>query len=155
MQTLNVDVGTIKPIITSISPTTVGAGSDAFELTILGSNFVAGAQVFLVADSLPITFFSSTEIHVTVPALDIRTAGALVVNVTNPGNLSADNPPSLTVTAPVYLIQNIAPTEIFQGGPTVDVVIFGDNIPTDKSIVVTMNGAALPTGVSVKSTNTG
>jgi len=80
----------------------------------------------------------------------IRTAGTSAINVVNPGGVQSDAGTNLTVTAAVYLIQDIAPKEVFRHGPTVDVEIFGNNIPTDKSIVVKMNGADLPTGVSVK-----
>jgi len=151
--TLNVDVTNTKPTITSISPDTVGAGTDNFTLTINGTDFVAGAQVLFVATSLKITFFSTTQIQVIVTSDLIRTAGSFGITVENPGGVASD-PVNLTVTAPVYLIQNIAPTEVFQNGPTVDVVIFGNNIPTatdSTGVTVTLNGAALPTEITVKS----
>lgn len=152
MQTLNVGVTNTTPVITSITPSTVSAGIDDFIMTIVGHDFVPGAQVTVGATTVGIISFSDTLLRVVVPTNAIRTAGNLPVIVTNPGNVASTDGTQLVVTAPVYLIQSISPQEVIQGGPTVEVEIFGDNIPTDNSIQITLNGAALPTGVTVKST---
>ena len=151
--TLNVDVTNTKPVITSISPDTVSAGIDDFTLTINGTDFVPSAQVLFVNTALQITFFSTTQIKAIVPSSLIRNAGTFAITVQNPGGVRSDAGTNLTVTSPVYLIQNMAPTEVFQNGPTVDLVVFGDNIPTatdSTGVVVTLNGAPLPTGITVK-----
>jgi len=133
MKTLNVDVTNTKPVIDSISPSSVGAGTDSFTLTVLGHDFIPGAQVLFVATPLRITFFSGTEIHAIITSDLIRTAGTSAINVVNPGGVQSDAGTNLTVTAAVYLIQDIAPKEVFRHGPTVDVEIFGNNIPPTRA----------------------
>ena len=67
------------PVVTAISPTSVTAGN--VTLTVTGSKFVNGAQVFLAGAGLQTTFNSSTQLTATGTA---STAGAIPVTVQNP-----------------------------------------------------------------------
>ena len=67
------------PAVTAISPTSVNAGN--FTLTVTGSKFVNGAQVFLGGTALQTMFNSSTQLTATGNA---GTAGAIPVTVQNP-----------------------------------------------------------------------
>lgn len=65
------------PIIASISPTSVQAGSGDLELTIYGSGFVDGTtNVWNTTGLLP-TSRTETEIHVTIPAEFLQTTADL------------------------------------------------------------------------------
>jgi len=68
------------PSITSITPTPLAPG--AFTLTVNGSRFVNGAQVFWNTTALPTTFISSTRLTATGNAT--QTGGA-AITVDNPG----------------------------------------------------------------------
>ena len=77
------------PVIDSLSPATVKAGSPAFTLTINGSGFgdTAGAGVIWNgADrTASTTWVSDSQVLVSVAAADITAEGPINVAVTNPG----------------------------------------------------------------------
>jgi hypothetical protein len=91
------------PLLQSISPTSVTAGSAAFTLTLTGADFVTNstpaqaATVFWNAGTtstmLTILSASSTQITVTVPATLVGAAGTTNVTVVNPPN-PAGTPPA-------------------------------------------------------------
>ena len=78
--------------ITSLSPASVASGSSDLTLTINGTGFapngtgnpieVVGFN-FFQGPTFPVTFVSSTEIQVTVPAADIATPGTFLLYVEN------------------------------------------------------------------------
>jgi hypothetical protein len=67
------------PVIASVSPMSVTAGS--FSITITGSDFVNGAQVELAGAALTTTFTSSTQLSATGSE---ATAGMYAITVVNP-----------------------------------------------------------------------
>jgi Tol biopolymer transport system component len=91
------------PLLQSISPTNVNAGSAAFTLTLTGANFVTNSDATQAATvswnsgttstMLTILSASSTQITVTVPANLVASAGTTSVNVVNPPN-QAGTPPA-------------------------------------------------------------
>ena len=84
------------PVIASVSPMSVTAGS--FSITITGSNFVNGAQVELAGAVLTTRFTSSTQLSATGSE---ATAGMYAITVVNPNpGSSASSAISLQVTSP-------------------------------------------------------
>jgi hypothetical protein len=91
------------PLLQSISPTNVNAGSPAFTMTLTGADFVTSTTASQAASvswnvgstSTPLTILSenSTQITVTVPANLVATAGTATVTVLNPPN-TAGTPPA-------------------------------------------------------------
>jgi WD40-like Beta Propeller Repeat len=92
------------PLLQSLNPNNIAAGSAAFTMTLTGANFVTNsdpaqaAAVFWnsTSTSLPITAGTvptSTQINVTVPASLVTAAGAANVFVVNPPN-TAGTPPA-------------------------------------------------------------
>jgi hypothetical protein len=92
------------PLLQSLNPTSITAGSAAFTLTLTGANFATNsdptqaAAVFWNSTStaLPITAGTvptSTQINVTVPASLVTAAGSANVFVVNPP-ITAGTPPS-------------------------------------------------------------
>ncbi len=94
------------PGITSISPTTVPAGSSGLTLTVNGSNFLTGATlVQFNTISLPasaVTVTSPTTLTVQVPAANLATAQTVSVDTFNPqpggGPDINPTPPTLAIT---------------------------------------------------------
>jgi hypothetical protein len=74
------------PVIASVSPMSITAGS--FSITITGSNFVSGAQVQLAGAALTTTFTSSTQLGATGSESAAGTYAITVVNP-NPGSSSS------------------------------------------------------------------
>jgi hypothetical protein len=83
--------------LTSISPAAVTAGSGSFTLTATGAGFSSGASITLNDAGLPTSFDSGTQLHATVAASAVATAGTIPVGVTNPDK-STTNTLLLTVT---------------------------------------------------------
>lgn len=92
------------PLLQSLNPNNIAAGSAAFTMTLTGANFATNsdptqaAAVFWnsTSTSLPITAGTvptSTQINVTVPASLVTAAGAANVFVVNPPN-TAGTPPA-------------------------------------------------------------
>jgi hypothetical protein len=83
------------PVLNSIAPTTVTAGS--FTITATGSGFAGGAQVLLAGSPLATTFVSSTQLTATGTA---ASAGNFAVTVSNPNpGGSISNAQNLQVTS--------------------------------------------------------
>ncbi|HWQ14385.1 MAG TPA: beta-propeller fold lactonase family protein [Roseiflexaceae bacterium] len=74
------------PAITVLSPAYATAGANgAIDLTILGSNFVEGAQAQWNGEDRPTTFVSAGELRMAVNAADLLDPGTASVQVVNPG----------------------------------------------------------------------
>jgi hypothetical protein len=72
------------PVVSSISPVSATHGAAALTLTVNGYDFNEGAQVFWNGVGLATTFVNDTQLHATVPAADLTTAGKPTVTVKNP-----------------------------------------------------------------------
>lgn len=72
------------PVILSMSPTMVAAGSDTFTLTVNGVNFETGAVVRWNGNARATTFISTTQLTATILASDVTGDGTASVTVLNP-----------------------------------------------------------------------
>lgn len=78
--------------VTSISPTSVSAGTSAFRMTVLGSGFSGSSTVQWNGTNRSTTYVSATELLAQVNAADVATTGNASITVTNPnGTSSASN----------------------------------------------------------------
>jgi uncharacterized protein (TIGR03437 family) len=94
-QSVNFAILPLVPALSSVSPSSITAGSPTFTLTAQGSNFVNGARVQWNSSPLATTFQSDTELTATVPAGLIGTQGSVAVSVVSPGGLS--NPVAFSI----------------------------------------------------------
>ena len=94
-------VNTVDPLINSLSPNTIEAGSADFALTVTGSNFKPGAVVSLNGQSLVTTYSSATSLIARVPAAAVTTVSSYPVAVTNPGGVGS---PAATLTVTPALV---------------------------------------------------
>jgi hypothetical protein len=78
------------PVLTSIAPGTVPAGSAAFTLTVTGKGFAKGSTVMwtpagaIAANALTTTYVSSTQLTAAVPAVFVANSGSAAVSVVTP-----------------------------------------------------------------------
>ena len=72
------------PTITTLSPAGKTAGDAGFNLTVNGTNFVAGSKVRWNGANLTTTYVSATKLTAVVPAADIANVGTADVTVFNP-----------------------------------------------------------------------
>jgi hypothetical protein len=77
------------PTISSISPSTIPAGSTDTTVTINGANFTADASVKFAGVTVASSFVSSTRLTAVVSATLVTQAGTKTVTVTVPGAVSA------------------------------------------------------------------
>ncbi|HTF66437.1 MAG TPA: choice-of-anchor D domain-containing protein [Edaphobacter sp.] len=72
------------PALTGLSPSSATVGSGALTLTLNGSNFLTGSTVSWNGTTLPVTYVSSTQLNVSIPASDLTQSGTAKLAVTNP-----------------------------------------------------------------------
>lgn len=73
------------PSAASLSPAIIVAGSEAFTLTVNGTDFVPGASVNWNGTALPTTYVSSSQLTAEVDASNVATMGWDWVSISNPG----------------------------------------------------------------------
>jgi hypothetical protein len=78
------------PVVTSVSPSSVSAGSPAFMLSVTGNNFQPQAVVSWNASALTTTYTSTSTLSAAVPA-NLAATGVI-------GNITVTNPDSQTST---------------------------------------------------------
>lgn len=128
---VNFTYNAVTPTVSSISPNS-GPTAGGTQVTITGSNFLAGALVlFGTASASSATVVSSTQIQAVAPA---NAAGPVNVTVENPGNVSSSNSGAYT-----YVSSSSGPPTITSVSPT--------SGPAGTQITVT--GTNFETGVTV------
>jgi hypothetical protein len=80
----------LPPVISSLSPSSIAAGSPQFPLSVNGSQFLSGAVVFFNGAQLATTFVNSGLLTATVPANLVTTGGFVPVMVANPGGTNSN-----------------------------------------------------------------
>ncbi|HKN61045.1 MAG TPA: hypothetical protein VJW93_07710 [Candidatus Acidoferrales bacterium] len=109
------------PSISSLSPTSVQAGSSEFTLFIIGSNFVAQSTVTINGLNRAPTVVNSTELEVQMGPSDVAIAGQVQIAVVNPEGPStapgggSSTPFNLPVTNPVPIVTSITPATFTAG----------------------------------------
>lgn len=102
------------PTTSQITPNEVVAGAPDTAVTITGTNFVSNSIVLFGATELTPSAVNSTQISVTIPAVNLASAATVNVAVRNPGNQNS-NAQTFTITAPppaptlTLLSPNVAP----------------------------------------------
>jgi hypothetical protein len=150
----------IAPIITSLRPFSVQAGSGSFILTINGSNFVSGATVQFMVNGLTPTLtpfaISSNVIQVVVPANLVTTAGNANVTVSQvvngnfvTSNVAIFNITPFSTTSPV--ITSLSPSSVQAGSSSTFVTVNGFNFVAGATVQFSVNGSTFtlrPTSIS-------
>ena len=105
--TVQLTVGSVNPApqLTGLSPTSVGAGSKPFTLTVSGTSFVAGAQVFLAGTALSTGVSSATTAIAAVPDTLVVNPGSYPILIVDP---QPGGGPSATLTFDVVADAGIA-----------------------------------------------
>jgi len=133
------------PAITSLSPSTVMAGSAGFQLVITGQNFVNASVVTVNGDNRATTYVSTTSLETDLQPGDVAMAGTVQIVVTNPpgpasGPGGTSSPVSLIVKNPVPTINSLSPTSLAAGTTaTTAVTITGSSFVPNS--VIQIDGA--------------
>jgi hypothetical protein len=95
------------PSLTSISPTSIRAGSTAFNLIVSGSNFISGSIVQWGGYTRTTTYLSATRLSAAIPATDLTTPGSFAITVYNPtpgGGTSSSLFFNVTTASPISIL---------------------------------------------------
>src|SRR5262245_26714265 len=136
------------PLVRSISPTSVAAGSSGPAITLNGNNFFVDSQVLFNGSSRPTTFVSGTQIIVQLSNADVAQAGTDTLTVSNANEGGwVSSPVNFTVTGsappPSPTLSAISPTSAVAGSGPVTLTATGSNFVS--SSVVQVNGASRAT----------
>ena len=122
------------PVISSISPNLVEAGSGVFTLTVNGTGFDAGSTVNLGGAALTTTYVSGTQLTASVPAAAVASYGWAPVTVSNssPGGGNSAVAP-LTIYAVVNVPANAIlfdpfSQQIYASVPSASTTVTGNSI---------------------------
>jgi trimeric autotransporter adhesin len=133
------------PLITSVAPMSVPAGSAAMTLTVTGSGFLSTSVVRVNGTASPTTYVSPTELTATVPASDLVTGAVLQIAVSNGSTSTASNASAaaLEVDNPVPVITGSSPLGFLSGATPTSVTVTGSGFVP--ATVVQVNGTARAT----------
>jgi hypothetical protein len=142
-QSSNVQVLAVAstPVINSLEPAAMVAGSAAFTLTVVGSGFVSGAVVKLGGTALPTTFQSANELTAQVTAAQVAAIASLSFTVSNPNGTTSDGQTLAVTAAPA--ISSLQPTSVSAVSAAFALVVRGTGFVSGSS--VELNGAPLST----------
>jgi hypothetical protein len=132
------------PTVTSISPTTVTAGSGNLTLTVNGSGFLSTTTVQVGGAAEQTAYVSGTQVTATIPASQLASGAQLPVIALNGSSSSGSGTPvNLQVTNPSPTITSVAPNVVLAGAASQAIVVTGTGFVPSTQIQV--NGTARTT----------
>lgn len=142
-QTSNVQILAVAstPVVNSLEPAALDAGSVAFTLTVIGSGFVSGAVVKLGGVPLPTAFQSASKLTVQITAAQVAAVGSLSFTVSNPNGRTSNGQTLVVTAAPA--ISSLQPTSATAGTAAFALVVRGTGFVSGSSIE--LNGTPLST----------
>lgn len=138
--------GVLAPTLSSITPTTVQAGSGAFTLTATGTNFASGTTILWDGVSLSTTVSSATQLTAKVSANQIANAGTISIRVMK-ADTTTSGTLSLTITGGStggsFSLTAISPSAVAAGNPDFTLTATGTGFVSGAAI--TLNRTAITT----------
>ena len=125
------------PVVTSLSPSTILAGSARTSVTVRGSGFVESSVVQVNGLAQATTYRQRSELVVEVPAELLVAADELAIRVVNPapgGGTSAAAP--LVIVNPVPVLARLAPAWLVEGSPSQTLTLVGSGLTPDSRVLV-------------------
>jgi len=135
---------TTPPAVTSISPTTVMAGSGPLTLTVNGTGFQSTTTI-QAGDVAEVTsYVSATEVTATLTAEQLASGGQLpIIALNGTASSGSGTAINLSVTNPAPVISLLTPTVLTTGGAPATLAVTGTGfVPTT---VVDVNGSGRAT----------
>lgn len=125
------------PVVLSIDPQNVVAGTAAFTLTVNGAanTFVSGATVRVNGSARNTSFVSASQLTATITASDIFNAGTLQITATNPGTLPS-SALALTVFPNSPTISSIDPALVSTQTAPLTLTVNGQNFASTATVMV-------------------
>ena len=128
-------------VLSALDPASAVAGAADMDITLTGSGFVDGAQVFLgAAQLLSSTVTSASQMTATLPASALVQAAVLNISVSNP-YADPSNALDFTVHHPAPELTSLAPDFATAGDGDVSLLLTGQNFSASSSVL--WNGVVL------------
>ena len=132
-----IDAPNPTPSISSLSPSSVTAGSAAQTLTINGSGFISSSAVIFSGMSRPTTFVNAGQLTFQVTAADQATAGTVGLAVVNPApGGGSSSTVTLTVDNSAPTITSFSPASTTAGQDSVMLTINGSGFIQNSAVAV-------------------
>ena len=133
------------PILTSIDPTSIVAGSPGFTLTVTGASFVPESVVRWDSTNLATTFVSESQLTAVVPASLVATKGTVNITVYSHGapGTGQSNALQFGVLSPLPALTSLNKTMAMAGDGAFNLELTGSNFVP--SSVARWNGTDLAT----------
>lgn len=130
-----------SPSVSSLSPSSLPAGSAGQALTVNGSNFLSTVTATYNGVAHTVTFVSNSQVTIQLGAADLATPGAFPVIVTNPApGGGASNSVNFTVANPTPAVSSLSPSSAIAGSPATTLTVSGSGFVSNSA--VTYNGVA-------------
>jgi uncharacterized repeat protein (TIGR01451 family) len=116
------------PVLTTLNPSSVMAGSGDLTLTVTGSGFVSNSVVQWNGSPRPTTFVTATQLQAALTDADVASGGTTTITVANgsPGGGTSAGA-TFTVNNPVPVLTAINPVSVLAGGSGLTVTVTGSN----------------------------
>jgi hypothetical protein len=133
------------PVLSSLSPSSVPAGTNDLTLTVIGGNFSPNSVVQFNNTSLATTFVSSNQLTAVIPANLLAQAGTAPITVLTPG-VGSSAALTFTIVAPPFLVPTLSSLSVTSapaGSNSLILTVSGANFAPIS--VVQWNGISLDT----------
>ncbi|MFZ4627453.1 MAG: PPC domain-containing protein [Blastocatellia bacterium] len=125
------------PVVTSLSPSTILAGSARISVTVRGSGFVESSVVQINGLAQMTSYRQRSELVVEVPAELLVAADDLSVQVVNPapgGGASGVIP--LMIVNPVPVLARVTPAWVVEGSSSQTLTLVGSGLTPDSRVLI-------------------
>jgi hypothetical protein len=131
-------VSSQAPVLTSLNPSSIAAGSDAFKLTINGSGFLIDDFVQVDGTVRTTEFVNANQLIASLTAADVASEGTVPISVSRKDGKAVSAPLNLTVgNASGPLITSLSPAVAFAGGEAFILTVNGQGF--DSAAVVSLD----------------
>lgn len=103
-------INNATPVITTLGPAQIKAGSAAFVLTVNGSNFVSGAKVYWNGVELPTSFVNGGKLTAQVAGGLVALGDEVGITVRNPAPSASDSNTKVFNVTPDLSVRSYLPT---------------------------------------------
>jgi hypothetical protein len=137
--------GVVTPTLSSITPTTVAAGSGAFTLTANGANFVSGTQILWGGAVVPTKVVSNTQLTASISAALVAEAGTISIRAMK-ADTTTSNAMELKITggmSQTFTLTSISPDSVASGSAAFTLTATGVGFVS--GCAITINGSAIAT----------
>jgi hypothetical protein len=141
-------VSALSPIISSISPSSIPAGTNPFTMFVFGSNFVTSSVVNFNGTPQATSFSGPTLLLTEIVTSEIVAQGTASITVTTPSNGvpggGTSNAVSLTILPAIVplSVSNISPTSTTAGGPAFTLTVNGSGFVQGSQVSFNLNNVS-------------